>query len=341
MPYQGPILPYYPSPLPSTPENALYLALAQVQHGSNLANGIAQLTDALAKVQSARADFYMALGDALHFSGEPAQAVNAYETAVRRQPNSTRNLRYLGIALRDSGQPGRAAEILQRAIRLSPCDAQAWFELGLIASDDKRIANALTFLQKSIACNADLPDVWNSLGANLSLSGNQSAAAAAFRQALRIDPYYATAQANLASQLSDKSNFRTALYHFEKAATLQPNGTNLYNYALALVRLNRFEDAKREVDAALQADPNLAEAHELWGGLLAREKNTELALMEFRKAVELKPDFGRAQLDLALTLAAAGQMREAIPHLREAARSNDPSVAEQAARALRKIGDSQ
>ena len=335
--YQGPVVPYYPSPLPSTFDNALYLAVAQVQHGSNLANGIAQLTDALAQNKSARADFYVALGDALHYSAEPAKAIRAYEEAVRRQPNSARNLRYLGIALRDSGQPARAITVLERDVRLSPCDAQAWFELGLIASDEKRIADALAFVQKSIACDPDLPDVWNSLGANLSLSGNPSAAEAAFRQALRIDPYYVTAQRNLANLLSARGEFATALYHAEKAAALQPNGANLYNNALALVKLNRFDDAQKQVDRALRADPSLAEAHELRGGLLARQRELNAALVEYRKAVELKPDFGRAQLDLAVTLAATGQIREAIPHFREAAKSHDPSVADQAATALRKI----
>lgn len=335
--YRGPVVPYYPAPLPPTAENALYLAVAQVRDEANLSDGIAQLRNALAKAPSPRADFYIELGNALHFAREPAKAAGAYEEAVRRQPNSVQALRYLGNALMDSGQPARASEILQHDITLSTCDAQAWFELGLIASNGRHIADAITLLQKSTACNSDLPDVWNSLGVNLGLSGNLSKAESALREALRIDPYYASAQSNLASVLSTQSDFAGALYCFEKAAILEPNGANLYNYAIALVRVNRFDDARKQVDAALQVNPNLAEAHELLGGLLARGKFMDSALVEYRKAVELRPDFGRARLDLALTLAALGQMREAMVHLREAAKSNDPAVAEQAARALRKI----
>jgi tetratricopeptide (TPR) repeat protein len=339
--YRGPVIPYYPSPLPSTPENALYLAAAQVQNEANLTNGITQLREALAKAQSPGSDFYMALGDALHFAGEPGKAVDAYEAALRKQPDSSRAQRYLGIALMEAGQPERAAEVLERETARGQCDAQALFELGLLLSNGKRIFDALTVLKKSIACNPDLPDVWNSLAINLGFGGNQPAAESALHESLRIDPYYASAQSNLASLLSARSDFAGALYYFEKAAHLQPNGANLYNYALALVRLNRFDDARKQVSVALQADANLAEAHELLGGLLARNKEMDLALVEYRKAVELKPDFGRAQLDLALTLAATGQMREATVHLREAAKSNDTVIAEQAASALRKIGASQ
>ena len=45
--YQGEVALYYPPALPPTPENELYLALAQVQQGSNLAAGIPRLQQAI------------------------------------------------------------------------------------------------------------------------------------------------------------------------------------------------------------------------------------------------------------------------------------------------------
>ena len=38
--YRGEVVPYYPSPLPRTAENALYMAVAQVEQRSNLAKGL-------------------------------------------------------------------------------------------------------------------------------------------------------------------------------------------------------------------------------------------------------------------------------------------------------------
>jgi tetratricopeptide (TPR) repeat protein len=113
---------------------------------------------------------------------------------------------------------------------------------------------------------------------------------------------------------------------------------NLYEYALTLAEMNRFEDSQRAAQAAVRADPNQAEAHELLGSLLARKRDLDAALVEFREAVRLKPTFSRAQLDLAATLATKGDTSEAIPHFREAAKSSDPQVAAAAAQALRRIG---
>ena len=55
---------YYPPTLPPTPENELYLALAQVQQGSNLTAGIRRLEQAIEKHRPQRAEFYYELARA-------------------------------------------------------------------------------------------------------------------------------------------------------------------------------------------------------------------------------------------------------------------------------------
>jgi tetratricopeptide (TPR) repeat protein len=104
-----------------------------------------------------------------------------------------------------------------------------------------------------------------------------------------------------------------------------------------LVRLNRFDDAQQSAQAAISADQNLAEAHELLGGLLARKKQLGEAAAEYQKALQVRPDFGRAHLDLGLVLAAQGDLTAAAEHLRQAANGGDPNVAQQAAQALQRL----
>jgi predicted CXXCH cytochrome family protein len=52
--YHGAVVPYYPSPLPDTDENALYLAVAQVGLGNNVEGGLPQLAKAVEKQKPAR-----------------------------------------------------------------------------------------------------------------------------------------------------------------------------------------------------------------------------------------------------------------------------------------------
>jgi Flp pilus assembly protein TadD len=100
----------------------------------------------------------------------------------------------------------------------------------------------------------------------------------------------------------------------------------------------RFDDAQASVEAALRSDANMAEAHELLGGLLARKQQLPEAAREYREALRLHPGFDRAHLDLASVLAAQGDMPGAVEHLRAAAKGRDVRVAEQAAQALQRIG---
>jgi Tfp pilus assembly protein PilF len=102
--------------------------------------------------------------------------------------------------------------------------------------------------------------------------------------------------------------------------------------------LNRFEEAQQPAEAAVKADPNHAEAHELLGTLFAGKRQLAEAAREYRRAIELRPDFGQAHLDLARVLNAQGDRAGAVQHLREAAKDRDAGVAQQAAQALRQIG---
>jgi tetratricopeptide (TPR) repeat protein len=101
--------------------------------------------------------------------------------------------------------------------------------------------------------------------------------------------------------------------------------------------LQRFDEAQRQIDAAVKADPKSTEAHNFRGVLLERS-DAPAALKEFLEAVRLQPDFARAHLNAARILAAAGNRVDAIQHLRQAATSDDPNLQRQAADALRQLG---
>ena len=129
-----------------------------------------------------------------------------------------------------------------------------------------------------------------------------------------------------------------ALYNFQKATHLRPDyGLYLYNYALALAEAQRLDEARTQAQAAVNADPNLAEGHVLLGGLLERDQRLSEAVSEYQQAVRLQPGLSVAHLDLGLVLAAQGDLRSAAEHLRKAAAGRDPNVVRQAAQALQRI----
>ena len=161
--YHGEVVPYYPSPLPRTGENDVYIAIAQVSQKSNLAPGIGQLTVAILKERPRRAEYYLALADALYNNGQLGKAIPFYEECIRLKPDFLAGLRKLGAAWNKMGQHASAVEVLKRATDLFPEDVASWNELGVAYQQSGQRAEAIAALQKAVALDPDLAEAHNSL----------------------------------------------------------------------------------------------------------------------------------------------------------------------------------
>ncbi len=336
--YHGEVIPYYPSPLPPTGENLLYQAVAQVALQNNLQQGVAELSRDMSQRPPPEMEFYTTLGDAWRNSGKPKQAAAAFQQAVLRSPTSVTALEALAGALRASGDVTGSEETLKRALQVAPQDANVWYQYGMLDSGLGRTGSAIEKVTKAVSLNPDLTGGYTSLAGLLLATGQPDLAAAAAQRGLNLDPYDATAYNLSGRMLASKGQNSEALFDFEKATQLRGGyGPYQYDYALMLVRLDRFDEAQAAVEASLKADPNFATAHELLGSLLARKSQMADATREYRRAVELQPDFSRAQLDLGLALVAEGDLNGASDHLRKAAAAHDPAIAQRAAQALQRI----
>ncbi|MFO0363491.1 MAG: tetratricopeptide repeat protein [Acidobacteriota bacterium] len=288
--YRGEVVLYYPPDLPASPTRELYTALAQVIDGSNRAAGIPRLTKALATFPFARPEFSFQLGEAHLHAGQPANALAAYQEAIRRNPRLVVAHEGLGVALRRAGRPADAVAALRRATAIAPQRASAWHELGLALHATGDAAAAIQAIEKAIALNPDQPGPHTNLGIVLLAAGRQPRAEAAFREAIRLQPDHADAHGNLASLLAGAGQFPAARPHFEAALRREPRNPTLhYNYAIALGQARQFDAAQQQLRAALAADPNLADAHELLANLLLARQQPAAALPHCQAWLRLRP----------------------------------------------------
>ena len=286
---------------------------------NNLAAGLPELVRLIDEVNPHEAEFYMVLGDGWKNQGRPGEAAAAYQRALAIKPDSARAMRALAAV----DQP-HAEQILARAVQIAPNDPESWFRYGVLTSSAEK-------LRKAIALDPWLPDQSRRLA-------EVTHSEAALQDALRADPFDDAAWDLGGRIMAEKGNFASALFDFERAIKLRPAGRYMYDYALALVRADRFDDAQREAELAVRADATLADAHELLGGLHARKKELRDAAREYEAALALKPHLSRVHLRLGTVLANAGDKDGAAEHLREAAKGDDAAIARQATQALRDLG---
>ncbi len=338
--YRGPVVLYYPEKLIRSPENDLYLAIAQVNQKSNLKDGIAQLTAAIERNPPARAEYYFELAEAWRDAGRLEKALPYYREAVRRNPKFAAGLQKLGSALRRAGQYSEAVEALKRAISVQPELAATWHELGLTYRAMGQKPAAIAALQKAVELNPDFSEAHNNLGIIWFADGEQARAESAFREAILIQPSYADAHGNLGILLSAAGDLDQAADHFRTSLRLRPgDAATRYNYAMVLGRSRHFDEAQSELEASLRTDPGLADAHQLLADLLMAKGETKTAVVHYREAVRIRPESGRAHLGLGSALAATGEVAEAVPHLRKAAADSDAEVRNEAAQILRQLGN--
>ena len=302
--YQGEVVPYYPSPLADTPENALYTAAAQVHYRRNLTAGLPRLANLLERYHPAQTGFYAELALGYGAAGEWAKAIPYFEEAARREPTAFR-LTQLGNALMENRQFPQAEAVLRRAIGLAPDEPVEWGTLGWVLWQQDKGAEARADLERAVVLDPELPELRNNL-ANVEWGmGDQAAAEQQFRDALRIQPGVAEWRLNLARVLATRGEIPEARFQFEQAIRLKPDS---------------------------------AEARVDYGRLLADHNELAAATRQLETAVRLQPDLWRAHFELAMALGRSGNTRAARQQLTIAANGSDAEVRTQAQQVLQQLG---
>jgi predicted CXXCH cytochrome family protein len=344
-PGAGEVVLYYPPGLADSPENDLYLALAQVVQRSNLAAGIPRLAGAIEKhrpwiERHCQPRFHFGLAQAYTATGEGDRAAGAYREALRLEADFVPALRNLGELLVATGRAEEAVTILERARKLEPRNAGVLQALGQAYRDVNRLDDARTALESAVSHDPDSPEAHNSLGNVLLEKNDIPGARAALREAIRQQPDFAQAHSNLGNALVASGDLTLAQQHYATAASLAPRSAHAhYSLGAALMKMERLAEARREMEAAVRLEPELAEAQEALGSLYSADGDWGRATRHYRLALRLRPEFDRAHLGLGSALAASGDAPGARGHLQKAAASTDPGIRREAAEVLGMIGD--
>jgi tetratricopeptide (TPR) repeat protein len=91
---------------------------------------------------------------------------------------------------------------------------------------------------------------------------------------------------------------------------------------LAYFHNEQAQKAMVQFKRALELKPENAAAHNCVGGALIRQAKVQQGINHLREAIRLKPDFALAHGNLGVALLEQGKMRQAIGHLKEALRLN-------------------
>ncbi len=241
------------------------------------------------------------LGDIHLRLGRPAEALAAFDTALRMMPRFPEAHANRGAALLHLGRLEDALAAEDRALQGRPDSAVAHFHRG----------DALRAL------------------------GRRDEALAAYDRALTAQPAFPEALLRRGMALMEDNRAADALGDFGRLLALQP-GMSLARVQMALAHrdLGQHDRALAVIDVALAAEPDDRRALLARSSILIAARRFDDALVAADRAVAVAPDDHEAHAGRALALGELGRFDEELEALRSAEERGASSGAFHHARAI-------
>jgi tetratricopeptide (TPR) repeat protein len=240
-------------------------------------------------VNPSAAEFYSNLGKAYQAKGRPHDAMIAYNN--------------LGNLLGAQRRFDEAVEAYRTAIRLDPNYAGAHYNMGIALWEKGEFDKAIDAYRQALRIKPDFDSAYNNLGNALKRMGRVEEAIDAYRKALSLNANYPDAQTNLGVSLLEKGFVDEAIAAHSQAIQLEPQRAQFrYNLGVALAAARRFDDAIDAYRHAIRLDPNSAEAHYNLGHIFGHRGELDTAVESYERAIQLKPQWPEPHYNLALTL---------------------------------------
>jgi TolB-like protein/Flp pilus assembly protein TadD len=246
----------------------------------------------------------------------------------------------------------KAIEYFNRAIALDPNYAEAYsgladayalsghWEYGVLPPQDAFV-KAKAAATKALALNGSLAEAHTSLAYVLDLYGRDwKAAETEYKQAIKLNPAYATLHLWYAWHLMIMGKTNEAIAEFRRADSLDPLSLVFSaNLADALCISHFYDKSVEQSKKTLELSPNFAIGHYVLGQALEQKHMHDEAIAEFQKAIELSGHSGAFDSNLAYAYAASGRKEEATKIVKNLEAEHNPAVDANIALIYEGLGD--
>lgn len=240
-----------------------------------------------------------------------ASAVEAFEQAVRLEPNYAEAWSNLGAALRETGRLHDALESCDRAMKFVPGNVRGLMNRANVLFDLNRYQDASLVCEKLLRTNPGISEAHFLKGAIDQKMGRYDAAILSYDQAISIKPDYADAYFNRGKCFGKLKLTEESLRSYEAAIDLRPDFSQAWvNRGVALYNLMQYEESLASYDTAIGLDPKNAEAFSNRANVLQVLGNSEEVLKSHDAALAIEPEYAEACWNKALSLLLYGDYRE-------------------------------
>lgn len=280
------------------------------------------------------------LGMLLQAYNLPAEAEVCYHRALLSEPTSFGWAYYLGLVQADQGKFDAAAASLGEALRRNPNYLPGELNLGECLLASGKWQEAAKLYEAIVAKHPDRAEVYYGLGRVQAVRKDLNGAARSFRKACDLFPNFGPAHYGLAHTYkslgkTDLSLEQLALYEANRTSTpdardqflddvraLKGSPPEQLGLGMELATEGKLGDAAAALEKALEANPQLVEAHVKLIALYAQLGQPLKAEGHFQAAARLDPRNAESYFSHGLLFASQGRFVEGEKAFRKALEIN-------------------
>lgn len=231
-------------------------------------------------------------------------------------------LKYDGMRAQRMGRADYAVQCYTRALELQT-DIETMSYLAKIYIQTNKLDEARTLLGQMIEAEPTFISGYLTLANVCFMQEDYAAMAEAARQAIDIEKENATAHFLLARATRGQGDELMTIAHLTQAIVLKEDYTEARLLrAEVLQKMLQWDEARKDIDTVLAADPDDESALLLQGRLHEATGHTEEAEAVYKRIIELNPFNEQAFVALGKLYTAQGKPEEAIALLDEAVELN-------------------
>jgi tetratricopeptide (TPR) repeat protein len=218
-----------------------------------------------------------------------------------------------------SGDDATAIEKYRSIIKLAPHLAAAYNNLGALYFDQRDYAQSAKILQRGLELNPNMPTAAAILGMSYVQLGENDKAEPLLSKALRANPKDDKIEMMLARTLINEKKLDEAARHLSDFLARNPKDQQAW-YLLGKTYLQLSEDSLKKIN---EIDPDSVVSHEIAGEIDESMHNYDLALVEYKKAVDMAPQAAGTHMHMGDAYWYIGKWQSAQTEFR-AELKNDP-----------------
>ncbi len=259
---------------------------------------------------------YLRLAQLHLIKGDIKSAADELDKAQALNPKSKWVYLWRGVLLGEHQKDYTAArQFFEKALELDPKFDTALNALGwsYMQSKEKDYPKAREAFLKTLKINPASQKACCGIGLSYAYELNLGVAKMWLDKAIQLDADYLSAYKYRGMINTEMEDYESAVTDFNAALLLDPMNADLYvQRAHPLAKLNRLNDAMRDLHFALDIEPNAPRTLYYLGCAHALAGDNASALDYYQKALANDPNFDEVYESKAQLLAKLGQRNEAL-----------------------------